>query len=132
MSSVMRQKGESQNGGNKKVKHAKFSKKRTFLTPWYAHVQGVRNIRFSGNLACFVFLKQSFWDSPFRRITNGVQFYTSNVLNHLINHLTSINWFSFSDSTSLLLCTNQVCNLKIRNLKRVWNTYKKKIWFSCI
>ena len=27
--------------GSKKTKHAKFSEKRTFLTPWYAHVQGV-------------------------------------------------------------------------------------------
>ena len=30
-SPVIRQKGESQNGGNKKTKHAKFSEKRTFL-----------------------------------------------------------------------------------------------------
>ena len=30
-SSVIRQKGESQNGGNK-TKHTKFSEKRTFLT----------------------------------------------------------------------------------------------------
>ena len=30
--SVIRQKDESQNGGNKKTKHAKFSEKRTFLT----------------------------------------------------------------------------------------------------
>ena len=28
----IRQKGESQNGGSKKAKHAKFSEKRTFLT----------------------------------------------------------------------------------------------------
>ena len=32
-SSVIRKKGEFQNGGNKKSKHAKFSEKRTFLTP---------------------------------------------------------------------------------------------------
>ena len=32
-SSVIRQKGESQNGCFKKTKHAKFSTKRTFLTP---------------------------------------------------------------------------------------------------
>ena len=38
-SSVIRQKGESQNGGNKKIKHAKFSKNWTFLTPWYADVR---------------------------------------------------------------------------------------------
>ena len=31
--SVIRQKGESQNGCFKKTKHAKFSEKRTFLTP---------------------------------------------------------------------------------------------------
>ena len=36
--SVIRKKGESQNGCFKKTKHAKFSEKRTFLTPWYAHV----------------------------------------------------------------------------------------------
>ena len=31
ISSVIRQKGESQNGGNKKAKHAKFPEKPTFL-----------------------------------------------------------------------------------------------------
>ena len=30
-------KGKSQNGCFKKTKHAKFSEKRTFLIPWYAH-----------------------------------------------------------------------------------------------
>ena len=30
---VMRQKGESQNGGYKKTKHVKFSEKLTFFTP---------------------------------------------------------------------------------------------------
>ena len=37
-SSVIRQKGISQNEGDKKTKHAKFFEKWTFLTPWYAHV----------------------------------------------------------------------------------------------
>ena len=37
--SVIRQIGESQYGRNKKVKHAKFSGKRTFLTPWYANAR---------------------------------------------------------------------------------------------
>ena len=32
--------------------------------------QGVRNVRFSENLACFVFLKDPFWDSPFCLITD--------------------------------------------------------------
>ena len=38
-SSVIRQKGESQNGCFKKTKHAKFSEKRTFLTSSHAHVR---------------------------------------------------------------------------------------------
>ena len=32
-SSVIKQKGESQNGGNKKTRYAKFSEKWLFLTP---------------------------------------------------------------------------------------------------
>ena len=69
-SSVLSQKGESQNWCFKKTKHAKFSEKWTFVTPWCARTyQGVRNVRFSENLACFVFLKHPFWDSPFCLIT---------------------------------------------------------------
>ena len=40
--------------------------KRTFLTP-------CRNVRFSENLGCFVFLKQPFWDSPFCLITDEIK-----------------------------------------------------------
>ena len=77
-SSVIRQKGESESGCFKKTKHAKFSENRTFLTPWYAHVRvriGVRNARFSENLACFVFLKHPFWDSLFCLITDKLTLY---------------------------------------------------------
>ena len=35
---IIRQKGESQNGGNKKTKHVKFPEKQTFLTSWHEHV----------------------------------------------------------------------------------------------
>ena len=48
--------------------------------------QGVRNVRFSENLACFVFLKHPFWDSPFCLVTNKLHFkvklsiFDSNVL----------------------------------------------------
>ena len=69
VSSVIRQTGESQNECFKKTKHAKFSEKRTFLPPWYAHV---RNIRFSGNWACFVFLKHPFRDSHFCLIADDI------------------------------------------------------------
>ena len=34
--------------------------------------QGVRNIRFSENLACLIFLKHPSWDSPFCLITDDV------------------------------------------------------------
>ena len=64
ISSVIRQKGEYQKGGNKKVKHAKFSEKPTFL-------KGVWKVRFSENLACFAFLLPRFWDSPFYPTTDN-------------------------------------------------------------
>ena len=38
-SSGGRQKDETQNGGNRKTRHAKFSEKRTFFTSWYAQVR---------------------------------------------------------------------------------------------
>ena len=38
---VIRRKAESQNGGNKKTKHAKFSEKRTFLTP-RVRIRGIK------------------------------------------------------------------------------------------
>ena len=72
--SVIRQKGDSQNGGKKKAKHAKFFEKWTFLTPLIrtrmGTYQGVRDVRFLGNLACFAFLLPSFWDSAFCLITD--------------------------------------------------------------
>ena len=55
--------GESQNGGKKKTKHAKFSVKWIFLTPWYTHLR--KNVRFSENLSYFVFLLPPFWDLAF-------------------------------------------------------------------
>ena len=45
ITSVIREKGESQNRGNLKTKHPKFSEKQKW----------VRNICFLENLACFVF-----------------------------------------------------------------------------
>ena len=38
--------------------------------------QGLRNVRFSENLACFVFLKHPFWDSPSCLITGDMPKYT--------------------------------------------------------
>ena len=68
-SSVIKQKDESQKGCFKKTKHTKCSEKRIFLIPLIrTHTcayQGIRDVRFSENLSCFVFLKHPFWDSPF-------------------------------------------------------------------
>ena len=61
-SSVIRQKGESQNGCFKKTKHVEFSEKQAFLTPWYAHI------------LASLFLPTSFWDSLFCLITDIIYF----------------------------------------------------------
>ena len=59
-SSVIRQKGESQNRSNKETKHVIFSGKTNIsypLIPTRACVyQGVRNFRFTVNLACLFLL----------------------------------------------------------------------------
>ena len=52
----IRQKGESQNGGNKKAKHAKFFEKRTFLRIRTCAYQEERNVSFSENLTCLASL----------------------------------------------------------------------------
>ena len=59
-SSVIRQKGESQNGCFKKTKHAKFSEKRTFPTPWYILLSPTSKPFFSASSGktCSVHLKQ--------------------------------------------------------------------------
>ena len=69
--------GESQNVGNKETKQAKFSIKQTFLPPirtLTCAYQGVRNVCFKENLACFVFLLPAFSDSPFCLITDDLMF----------------------------------------------------------
>ena len=70
-SSVVRQKGESQNGGNKKQTTRNFPKNKHFLPPdTHISYQRVRNVRFSKNSACFAFLLPPFWDLPFCLITD--------------------------------------------------------------
>ena len=65
-SSVMRQKGESQNGCFKKTKHAKYSEKRTFLAPF--NISYVRVL--SGGKKCSFFGKfvvLCFFETPILR-----------------------------------------------------------------
>ena len=51
--------------------------------------QGVRNARFSENLACFVFLKRPFWDSPFYLITDELLILQC----LLLKSLHSLEWY---------------------------------------
>ena len=56
--------------------------------------QGVRNVRFSENLACFVFLKHLFWDSPFCLITDDL--WVSLLLLWMPTHIQKLNLVSAS------------------------------------
>ena len=67
--SVMRQNGESQNDCVKKTKYSEFSENDDFLPP-DTHTY----VGFSENVACFVFLKHLFWDSPLCLITGEFSF----------------------------------------------------------
>ena len=60
VSSVIRQKGKSQNGCFKKTKHAKFSEKTNISYRLTCAYQRIRNVCFSKNLMGFVFLKHPF------------------------------------------------------------------------
>ena len=67
---VIQQKCESRSGGKKKTNHTEFSKKKKtnifyLLISTHTFFTHIRNVRFSENLACLVFLLPSFWDSPF-------------------------------------------------------------------
>ena len=56
-SSVIRQKGESQNGRFKKAKHAKISEKQTFLTSLHVCVSGGKKCLLFGNFGMLRFLE---------------------------------------------------------------------------
>ena len=61
--------------------------------------QGVRNVRFSENLACFVILTHTFWDSPFCLIIDDFSFKTCFSSSHGF-------WFSFSWRV-MLICQSR-------------------------
>ena len=88
IASVVRQKGESQNGCFKKTKHAKFSERTNISYPLIrarmCAYQGPKNVRFSEHLAYSVFLKHTFWDSPFCLTTHS--------LYHLFSDIGKVNW----------------------------------------
>ena len=73
-------------GVSRKQSTSNFAKSESFLPPdTYVCVSGVRNVRFSENLACFVFLKHPFWDSLFCLITVEVSlFQRDSLLIHIL------------------------------------------------
>ena len=74
-SSVIRQKGKSQNRCFKKAKHAQISGKQTFQTPnahTYVCVSRDKKYLFCGNFGVLCFLETPVWDSPFCLITDEV------------------------------------------------------------
>ena len=75
-SSVIRQKGKSQNGCFKKTKRQIFRKTNIsypLIRKRMCAYQGVKNVRFLEKLASFVFLKHPFWVSSFYLITNELE-----------------------------------------------------------
>ena len=75
--SVIRQKGESQNGCLENKARQIFQKTNISYPLIRTHTcayEEVRNVRFSENLTRFVFLKDSFWNSLFCVITDDTCF----------------------------------------------------------
>ena len=105
-SSVIRQKGESQNWCFKKTKGVKFSENEHFLP--------VKNVQFSENLARFVFLKHQFWDSPFCLITPEVT---------AVQHISILKLSKKSEN----MCVN---NLKFQMVKK--SNHRGYFWVSTV
>ena len=75
ISSVIREKGKSQNRYFKKTKHSKFSKNQHFLLPdthMYVCVSGGKKCSFLEHLVWFVFMKHPFRDSSFWLIADDL------------------------------------------------------------
>ena len=110
--SVIRQKSQSQNEFFKKTKHAKFFKKGTFHTPWYAHVgyQGVKSVRFSEIWRALFSWKTRFEIRSFTllpTITRARRIWTSNPV-YIFSHL-PLFWSLKTKMTwkhSSVLCAN--------------------------
>ena len=84
LSSVIRQKGESQNGCFKKTKHTKYSKKRTYLNPCYAHITGFE-------ILPFAFLP-TIYKSYYRFLQKNIQLraYQNKIKNHFGEHCSKV------------------------------------------
>ena len=91
--SIIREKGESQNGCFKKTKHSKFSAKTNTFTPWYAHVcayQGVKKCLFLRKIWRVLFS----WNTCFeiRPFTSLPTYWNS--IKSKENHYILLMWFT--------------------------------------
>ena len=109
--SVIRQKDESQNECFKKTKHVKISQKRTFLTPWYAHIRCSFVCLFFRIFNVFCFLETPILESLFCLIT------VENKILELV-----INLFS------LIKCIWKISPLLRGTLIKIWIC---GTWFLC-
>ena len=89
--------------------------------------QGVRNVCFSGNLACFAFLKPPLWDSRFCRITDDLQVV---IVNHLQFQVLEIcNKYKKSVKGQVQACwTNMFRNHCWRQQKFLNFTFEKNVF----
>ena len=88
-SSVIRQEGESQNGGYKKIKLAKFSKK--FFTHWYSHmrvrIRGYQIFAVRKVLRALFYRNTRFEIRPFASLsTYSIIFYAVIVIKNMKGH----------------------------------------------
>ena len=91
--------------------------------------QGIKNVRFSENLACFVFLKQQFWDSPLCLITDEIKFFVppTGHQNYLDKSLVSLKMIRFPIiNLKKLIRSNWIWNRTVsknpQNTQTVGNT----------
>ena len=115
--SVIRQQGESQNGGN-------ISYPPDMHT--YVTYQGVRNNSFSENLACFVVLLPPFWDSPFCIVTDKWNNIRSIIMlktfGDVSTHFISLFFFTNSPFYEIL-----IWQLSAANSSHWWFNFTKSI-----
>ena len=93
--------------------------------------QGVRNVRFSENLACFVFLKHPFWDSPFCLITDELNIFTkySEIsFNHQIDFPEVVKVIRLMENNSWTYLNLTITSLSFPSLYLNWEKAPSKIW----
>ena len=93
--------------------------------------QGVRNVRFSENLVCFVFLKHPFWDSPFCLITDELNIFTkySEIsFNYQIDFPEVMKVIRLVENISWIYLNLTITSLSFPSLYLNWEKAPSTIW----